>query len=85
MSSEIPKDKYNNLKSDKTVVIKGANKVSAVVVWDMDDYIQEAEKQLDNKEIYEEVSNDSQLLIGTIHRAVEKIRKRGDLSADNIK
>ena len=44
-----------------------------------------AEKQLRDKEIYEEVSNDPQPLIDTNHRAVEKIRKRGDLSADNIK
>ena len=34
---------------------------------------------------YEEVSNDPQPPTNTIHRAVEKIRKRGDLSADNIK
>ena len=50
MSIEIPKDKYNNLmheewgalfylKNDKTIVIKGADKGSAVVVWDRDDYI----------------------------------------------
>ena len=57
----------------------------AVVVWGRDGYIQEAEKQLGDKEIYEEVSNDPQPLIDTIHRAVEKIRKRGDLSVDNIK
>ena len=55
MSNEIPKDKYNNLarakrgalfylKNDKTIVIKGADKGSAVIVWDRDDYIQEAEK-----------------------------------------
>ena len=74
-----------DLKNDKTIVIKGADKGSAVVVWDRDDYIQEAEKQLGDKEIYEEVSNDPQPLIDTIHRALEKIRKRGDLSADNIK
>ena len=55
-----------------------------MVVWDRDDYIQEAEKQLRDKEIYEELSNDPQPLIDTIHSAVEKIR-RGDLSADNIK
>ena len=95
MSIEIPKDKYNNLmreergalfdlRKDKTIVIKGADKWSAVVVWDRDDYIQEAEKQLGDK-YNEEVRNDPQPLIDTIHRAVEKIRKRGDLSADNIK
>ena len=52
MSIEISKDKYNSLtreerralfdlKNDKTIVIKGADKGSAVVVWDRDDYIQE--------------------------------------------
>ena len=86
MSIEIPKDNYNNLtreergilfnlKNDKTVVIKGADKGLAVVVWDKDDYIQKTEKQLGDKEIYEEVSNYLQPLIDTIHRAVKKIRK----------
>ena len=61
MSTEIPKDKYSNLtpekrvalfdlKNDKTIVIKGADKGLVVVVWDRDDYIQEAEKQLGDKE-----------------------------------
>ena len=40
---------------------------------------------MDDKEIYEEVSNDPKPFIDTIHRAVEKIRKIGDLSADDIK
>ena len=73
-----------DLKNVKTIVIKGADKGSAVVVWNRDDYIQEAEKQVGVKEIYEEVSTDPQPLIDTIHRVVEKIRKRGDLSANNI-
>ena len=38
---------------------------SAAVVWDRDDYIQGAEKQLGDKETYEEVSNDPQPLIDT--------------------
>ena len=95
MSIEIPRDKYNNLtrekrgalfdlKNDKTIVIKGTDKGSAVVVWERGYYIQKAGKQLRDKEIYEEVSHDPQPLIDTIDRAVEKIKKRGDLSADNI-
>ena len=54
---EVPKDKFNNvtkgerdalynLKNDKTIVIKGADKGSAVVLWDREDYIREAENQL---------------------------------------
>ena len=34
------------LKNDKSIFIKGADKESAVVVWDRENYIQEAEKQL---------------------------------------
>ena len=56
-----------------------------MVVWDRDDYIQKTEKQLSGKEIYVEVSNDPHPFMNTIHRAVQKIRKRGDLSTDHIK
>ena len=67
------------------IVIKSADKGSAVVIWNRDDYIKEAEKQLGDKEIYEEVCNDPEPLTSTIHDAIEKIRKRGDLNADTIK
>ena len=63
MKIEIPKDKYNNLtskeqqvlydlKNDKNIVIEGADKGSAVVVWDREDYIKEAEKQLGDSDVY---------------------------------
>ena len=96
MKIEIPKDKYNNLtskerqalydlKNDKNIVIKGADKGSAVVVWDREDYIKEAEKQLGDSDVYEEVLDDPEPLISTIHRTIEKIRKRGDLKKETIK
>ena len=47
--------------------------------------IKEAEDQLGYKDIYEEVCNDPRSLISTIHEAIQKIRKRGDLNADTIK
>ena len=78
MSIEIPEEKYKNLtreervalfdlKNDKTIVIKGADKGSTVVVCDRDDNIQKTEKQVGDKETYEEVNNDPQPLIDTIH------------------
>ena len=96
MNIEIPQNKYNNLtreertalydlKNDKNIIIKSADKGSAVVVWDRGDYIKEAEKQLGDKDVDEEVCNDAEPLISTIHKAIEKIRKRGDLDADTIK
>ena len=73
------------MKNVKNIVIKSADKGSAVVVWDREDYIKEAEKQLGDKDIYEEVCNDPGPLITTIHKAIEKIGKRGDLNADTVK
>ena len=66
---EIPQNKYNNatkeepselfnLKNDKNIIIKSAEKDSTIVVWDRDDYIED---------IYEEVRNDPRPLISTIH------------------
>ena len=55
-----------------------------MVVWDRDDYLKEASKQLEDKDVYEEVQNDPSTLINTIMRALEKIRIRGDLSNDTL-
>ena len=52
------------------------------MVWDREDYIKEAEKQLGDNDAYEEVPDDPKPLISTIHRAIEKIRKRGDLTKE---
>ena len=89
MKVEIPKDKFNNLtkserkalydlKNDKSIVIKSADKGSAVVVWDREDYIKEAEKQLGDEQVYEEVSNDAAPFLKGINEVIAKIRKRGD-------
>ena len=54
MKVEVPKDKFNNLtnserkalydlKNDKSIVIKSADKGSLVVMWDREEYIKEAE------------------------------------------
>ena len=70
MKVEIPKGKFNNLtnserkalydlKNDENIEIKSADKNAAVVVWDREDNIIEAEKQPSNKEVYEKVFNDA--------------------------
>ena len=86
MKIEITMDKYKNLtskerqalygfKNDKNIVIKDADKGSAVVVWYREDYIKEAGKQLGDSDIYEEVSDDLEPLISTIHRTLKKSGK----------
>ena len=73
-----------SLEDDKSIIIKGADKGSAVIVWDREDYIKEATKQLEDKEVYMEVPNDSSALVSTIFKSLEKIRKRGDMSQDTL-
>ena len=52
-----------------------------MVLWDREDYLK-AYKQLEDKDVYEEVPNDSSIIVNTIMRASEKIRIRGDLPND---
>ena len=92
---EIPSKRFNNLtkeerealyslKDDPSIIIKGADKGSAVVVWDREDYLKEAYRQLDDKEVYEQLSDDSSVLANILMKALEKIRLRGDLPKDTL-
>ena len=47
-----------DLMYDKNIVIKPADKGSAIVIWDKQDYLKECELQLGNKSVYEEVKRD---------------------------
>ena len=83
MKVEVSKDKFNNLtkseqkalydlKYDKSIVIKSADKGSAVqrrlYKRGRKDYMKEAEKQLSDEQVYEEVSNDTAPLLKTISK-----------------
>ena len=59
---ETPSKRFNNLTKeerealhsltdDPSIIIKGADKGSVVVVWDGEDYLKEAPRQLDDKEV----------------------------------
>ena len=91
---EVPKDKFNNLtnserkalydlKNDENFEIKSTDKSATAVVWDREDYIIKAEKQLGDEEVYEEVFNDAAPLLKTINAAIGKISKWDDLKRDN--
>ena len=54
------------------MIIKGADKGAAVIVWDREDYIKEASNQLEDKVVYMEVPNDSIALVNTISKSLEK-------------
>ena len=55
-----------------------------MVFWDREDNLKEACKQLEDKDIYEEVQNDSSILINTIMCALGKIRIPDDLPNDTL-
>ena len=85
---EIPSKRFNNLtkeerealyslKDDPSIIIKGADKGSVVVVWDREDYLKEAYRQLDDKEVYEQVPDDPSALANILIKALEKKRLRG--------
>ena len=65
-------------------MIKSADKGSTVALWDIEYFIKEAEKQLGDEEVYEEVSNDVAPLLKTINTVIAKIRKQGDLKRENL-
>ena len=72
------------LKNDRSIVIKGDGKSTAVGVWDRENYVKEAENQLGDTNIYEEVSNDAKPLMNIILNTLENIRKRGDVCTDTL-
>ena len=49
--THIYRDALYSLKNDNTIVIKGADKGSGVVVWDREYYLKEAHKQLSDEEV----------------------------------
>ena len=50
------------LADDRSIVIKKADKGSGIAVWDRADYLREAEKQLSDKNVYQEVQFQKQML-----------------------
>ena len=96
LKKEILKDKFKNLikgeryalynlkNNKKTIAIKGANKGSAIAVWDGEDYIKKAKNQLRDTNIYEEVPNDAKPLMKIILNALKSIRKRVNVCTDTL-
>ena len=87
MKIEIPKDKFDNLTSrerkalydlnnNKIFIIKGAEKGSAVVGSDREDWVKEVEKKLRVSDVYEEIPDDLDPLTSTIHANLEKNKKK---------
>ena len=63
------------LHDDPSIIIKEADKGSAVVVWDREDYLKAANSQLSDKDVYQEVKGDAE---GPLKNVLRKTRNRGD-------
>ena len=85
---QIPFKRFNNrtkeerenlysLKDDPSIIIKGTDKGSVVVIRGREDYLKEVYRQFDNKEVYEQVPDDLSVLAKTLIKALQKIRLWG--------
>ena len=75
----------NSLRDDTSIIIKEADKGSGVVVWDREDYLKEAEKQLGDKETYEELSSDPvSPLTSIVKGCFSRVKNRGDIPNETL-
>ena len=75
----------NNPKSDRTIIIKEADKGSGVVVWDREDYISEAENQLRDPGTYQKLDNDPSALVQRVlNDAIGNIEERRDIDGKTL-
>ena len=75
----------NTLKGDTSIIIKEADKGSAVVVWDREDYLKEAESQLSDNNIYEKVQGDPiPSLVNLVQYHLSNVKARGDTSSETL-
>jgi len=75
----------DSLRNDTSIIIKEADKGSCVVVWDRDDYLKEAGKQLGDEKVYEHLNEDAvSPLIKVVKSCISNIDKRGDISRETL-
>ena len=77
-----------SLADDRSIVIKKADKGSCVVVWDRWDYIKEAEKQLGDSTVYEEINCNKKILsqlVDSINKCFKKLNNSGYISYKKMK
>ena len=76
------------LADDRSIVIKKADKGSCIVVWDRADYLREAEKQLSDKKVYQEVPFKKQILsnlVDTSNNFFRGLKTKGFIAEKELK
>ena len=73
------------LNDDPSIILKEADKGSAVVVWDREVCLGEANSQLRDKELYQEVKDDAEgPLMKVLNSVLRKKRNRGDINDETL-
>ena len=81
--SNLSREEWNAIRSladDGSIIIKKADKGSCIVIWSRNDYLMEAEKQLSDKKVYQEVSNSENILSKLAemsNKMFSNLKKRG--------
>ena len=89
--SNMPKDEWDAVRSladDRNIVIKRADKGSCVVIWDRNDYLLEAEKQLRDKKVYRDVEYNVNILKDLAEASNEMfsgLKRRGFITEKQLK
>ena len=89
--SNLSREEWNTIRylaDDKNIIIKKADKGSCIVIWGSDDYLMEAEKQLSDKKVYQEVSNSENILSKLAemsNKMFSSLMKRGYISEKQLK
>ena len=63
------------LKNNKQIIIKPADKGGAIVLWDIESYIQEGNRQLANKDHYRQLHNSEKVIKGFIKEVYSNLRQ----------
>ena len=72
---------------DGNIIIKKVDKGSCIVIWGRSDYLMEAEKQLNDKKVYQEVSNSKKILSKLAemsNKMFSSLKKRVTLQKSNL-
>ena len=71
------------LANDRSIVIKKADKGSCVVVWDREDYIAEANKQLNDENVYKSVKFKDKVLQDLADGIFKCLKQKGKITESN--
>ena len=75
-------DAVYSLKNANSIIIKEADEGSVVVVWDREDYLKEAKNQLNDKNVYKELTGDGEGALEKIIKPVpKKVRDKREILA----